>query len=187
MSTTDPLREALIGGDPLDPRWTWLSGAAERLREHAPADEDPDAMYECGRVLETLYAAIGDALAAVPVEPEPEYDATDDTTEVPCGMCRGKGIDKQSATAEAVAVACPWCDGTKTILALGRWVQPVEPEAWEPRPGEMHPVDQAFYDTAIRERDFERARGERLMAELATARGRLDALRSEPQLQDGGE
>lgn len=70
MSATDPLREALIGSDPLDPRWTWLSGAAERLREHAPADEDSDAMYACADVLTTLYAAIRKALAAVPAEPE---------------------------------------------------------------------------------------------------------------------
>ncbi len=97
--------------------------------------------------------------------------------------------------AESVEALVPYLNALEA--AAGFWQQgdarraspavPVEPEAWEPRPGEMHPVDQAFYDTAIRERDFERARGERLMAELATARGRLDALRSEPRLQDGGE
>lgn len=48
------LREALIGGDELDPRWTWLGGAAERLRAHAPADEDPEAVLECAGTLETM-------------------------------------------------------------------------------------------------------------------------------------
>lgn len=49
------LCRALVGGDPLDPRWTWLPGVIERLEEHAPADEDPDAMYEAARVLWAMY------------------------------------------------------------------------------------------------------------------------------------
>lgn len=62
---------------------------------------------------------------------------------------------------------------------------------WEPRPGEMHPIDQAFYDLAIKERDYERIKVDRLeeanetlieqimdaQADLQTALGflRLDA------------
>jgi hypothetical protein len=40
-----------------------------------------------------------------------------------------------------------------------------EIDTWEPHPGEMHPVDQAFYDLAIKERDFERNRYDRLERE----------------------
>lgn len=42
----------------------------------------------------------------------------------------------------------------------------VEIPDWEPRPGEMHSVDRAFYDLAIKERDFERRRVDRLLKEL---------------------
>ncbi len=41
------------------------------------------------------------------------YDAEDGTTEVPCGMCRATGVDDR--------FACQWCDGTRTVLALGDW------------------------------------------------------------------
>lgn len=44
---------------------------------------------------------------------------------------------------------------------------------WKPRPGEMHPVDKAFYDLAIKERDYERVKSARLEAQLNDA---LEAL-----------
>lgn len=48
---------------------------------------------------------------------------------------------------------------------------------WEPRPGEMHPVDQAFYDLAIKERNYERVKCDRLIAELAAARAEIAELK----------
>jgi hypothetical protein len=43
----------------------------------------------------------------------------------------------------------------------------------EPEPGVMHPVDEAFYKLAIKERDYERAKVDRLEAELFEARRML--------------
>jgi hypothetical protein len=39
-----------------------------------------------------------------------------------------------------------------------------------PEPGVMHPVDQAFYDLVVKERDYERIRVDRLEKELREAR-----------------
>lgn len=50
---------------------------------------------------------------------------------------------------------------------------------WEPRPGEMHPVDQAFYDLTVKERDFERRKVDRLEAQLAGAIDALEAITDE--------
>jgi hypothetical protein len=41
---------------------------------------------------------------------------------------------------------------------------------WEPRAGEMHPVDKAFYDLTVKERNYERVKVERLEAEIAALR-----------------
>jgi hypothetical protein len=45
---------------------------------------------------------------------------------------------------------------------------------WQPRPGEPHPVDDAFYKLAIKERDYERVKVDRLERQLA---GAVDDLR----------
>lgn len=42
-----------------------------------------------------------------------------------------------------------------------------------PEPGVMHPIDQSFYDLAIKERDYERRKVDRLTDELAKLRARL--------------
>jgi hypothetical protein len=56
-------------------------------------------------------------------------------------------------------------------------VAPVE--EWKSRPGEMHPVDEAFYRLAIKERDFERVKVDRLESENAQLRADLDRVRSQ--------
>lgn len=43
-------------------------------------------------------------------------------------------------------------------------------------PGVIHPTDKAFYNLAVKERDYERIRGNRLAADLATAVVRADRL-----------
>jgi hypothetical protein len=43
--------------------------------------------------------------------------------------------------------------------------------------GRMHPVDKAFYDLTVRERDFERVRGNRLTVERDQARAEVQRLR----------
>lgn len=43
-------------------------------------------------------------------------------------------------------------------------------DGWQPRPGEMHEVDQAFYDLAIKERNYERVKVDRLEAEVKRLR-----------------
>jgi hypothetical protein len=47
-----------------------------------------------------------------------------------------------------------------------------------PEPGVLHPVDQAFYDLTVKERDYERIRSDRLEAErdsrLTTERADLE-------------
>lgn len=63
---------------------------------------------------------------------------------------------------------------------LGRWHSPeadarlgpmenallaVLPDLQQPQPGKMHEIDRAFYDLAIKERDYERQRADRLAAE----------------------
>jgi hypothetical protein len=50
-------------------------------------------------------------------------------------------------------------------------------DEWQPRAGHMHPVDEAFYRLAIKERDFERVRCDRLTADLAAARAEIAELR----------
>jgi hypothetical protein len=45
----------------------------------------------------------------------------------------------------------------------------------EPEPGVMHPIDQAFYDLAIKERDYERRRVDRLQAQADDAYRSLHA------------
>ena len=44
---------------------------------------------------------------------------------------------------------------------------------WQPRPGQPHPVDKAFYDLTVKERDYERVKVDRLERQL---RGAVDAL-----------
>jgi hypothetical protein len=39
----------------------------------------------------------------------------------------------------------------------------------QPKPGEMHPVDKGFYELAVKERDYERRRVDRLESEMLTA------------------
>ncbi len=137
----------------------------------------------------TMQLIAREALAAVPAEPE--HDPADDTTEVPCGMCRATGVDQQGATASATGVACPWCEGTKTILALGCWVRPAEPEAWEWRAVHCKgtPWKMPVFTT--------REQAERQIAVWPRwAQGRLERRRAlgpwervdpEPRPQDGGE
>lgn len=50
----------------------------------------------------------------------------------------------------------------------------VREDRQRPQPGVMHSVDQAFYDLALKERDFERARVDRLMRETVELRNRLE-------------
>lgn len=62
LSERDRLRTAVVGGDPLDPRYTWLPGVIERLEVHAPADEDPGSMYEAAAVLRVMHDELAAAL-----------------------------------------------------------------------------------------------------------------------------
>ena len=55
----------------------------------------------------------------------------------------------------------------------------------EPQPGVMHPVDQAFYDLAIKERDYERRRFDRVEAERDALRAAIEAHRSRWQKCNG--
>jgi hypothetical protein len=55
---------------------------------------------------------------------------------------------------------------------------PDQADDWQPRPGEPHPVDKAFYELAIKERDYERARVDRLERQLAGAVSALRAIAS---------
>jgi hypothetical protein len=64
LAEVEALRAALVGDDPLDPRWTWLPGIIERLEEHAPADEDPLAMRDAACVLQTIYNDLRALMAA---------------------------------------------------------------------------------------------------------------------------
>lgn len=57
-------------------------------------------------------------------------------------------------------------EGRRAFLAAAD-----ELESWQPRPGEMHEVDKAFYDLAIKERNFERTKVDRLEGEIARLRG----------------
>lgn len=43
-------------------------------------------------------------------------------------------------------------------------------DGWEPRAGEMHPVDQAFYNLTVKERDFERVKNDRMYDEMCSLR-----------------
>lgn len=45
-----------------------------------------------------------------------------------------------------------------------------------PKPGERHPIDQAFYELVVKERDYERVRVDRLERELAEARETIKRL-----------
>ena len=55
--------------------------------------------------------------------------------------------------------------------------QPPSPERLTgPQPGVMHPVDEAFYKLAIKERDYERRRVERLESDLAAKAASADRL-----------
>lgn len=67
-ATADVQREglvaALVGEDPLDPRWTWLPGVIERLEVHADADEDPSAMRDGAVVLREMYEGLRVLLSA---------------------------------------------------------------------------------------------------------------------------
>jgi hypothetical protein len=57
---------------------------------------------------------------------------------------------------------------------------------WQPRVGEMHPVDQAFYDLTVMERNYERVKCDRLEAEIATLRAAVLAyLNGAPLSEDG--
>lgn len=48
---------------------------------------------------------------------------------------------------------------------------------WQPRAGEMHPVDQAFYDLAIKERDYERVRYDRVSSVVEDLEHRIGEFR----------
>jgi hypothetical protein len=178
MSATDPHREALTA----------------KLAEMELFDNTGHP-YDEGYM--AAWREFKAALAAVPAEPE--YDAADDTTEVPCGMCRATGIDQQSDATIILATACPWCDGTKTTLALGHWVRPAEPEAWEyrtmahwvlgsvqerRRPGTA-PGPWKRVDPEPQPQEPPRRPEPDLMKALKAS---LDAVRTrEPRPQDGGE
>jgi hypothetical protein len=41
------------------------------------------------------------------------------------------------------------------------------PDGWQPRPGEMHPIDKAFHDLTLKERDYERMKVDRLREAIA--------------------
>jgi hypothetical protein len=49
---------------------------------------------------------------------------------------------------------------------------------WQPRPGQPHPIDKAFYDLAIKERDYERVKVDRLERQLAGAVEEAERLRA---------
>lgn len=51
-----------------------------------------------------------------------------------------------------------------------------EREKWEPRAGEMHDIDRAFYNLAVEQRDRAWEYNERLEEELRTAYFRIDVL-----------
>jgi hypothetical protein len=59
----------------------------------------------------------------------------------------------------------------------GEGAGPQDGRDHEPQPGQMHPVDKAFYRLAIKERDYERARVDRLQSHLQRALRRIDVLR----------
>lgn len=52
----------------------------------------------------------------------------------------------------------------------------VESVVWKPHPGVLHPVDQAFYDLTIKQRNRAWAENERLRSDLLTARNELENL-----------
>lgn len=56
------LRNAVVGADEFDPRYTWFSAAAERLEHYAARDEDSDAMQEAASILRTMEQDIREAL-----------------------------------------------------------------------------------------------------------------------------
>ena len=58
----EALRDAVVGTDELDLRYTWLSAAAERLEYYAARDEDPDGMQEAASVLRVMKQKIREAL-----------------------------------------------------------------------------------------------------------------------------
>jgi hypothetical protein len=59
-----PILLALLGPDPLDPRWTWLGGAAAALRAHAcgEEDEEPPTTFDAAHELDVMRQAISHAL-----------------------------------------------------------------------------------------------------------------------------
>lgn len=58
-------------------------------------------------------------MTSSPERHEPSTEAIEAVTTVPCGMCGGTGEDGS----EDGKFACSWCDGMRTVLALGNWTQ----------------------------------------------------------------
>jgi RecJ-like exonuclease len=91
--------------------YEWRVGGHGNCQILAIVDYDHDIDPVLGLMnTAVLAAAVVDEHNAAIREPQTNDD---NTTLVPCGMCRGTGVDDQ--------FACQWCDGTRTVLALGEW------------------------------------------------------------------